>query len=125
MKTSAQIFFESYASALLSFSAEKISEFYQVPFTLYSDQGNKQITKHSEITDFWKEGVKPYEAQGIQKTEHELINEEQLSLTIFICKVLWKNYNHSGKQVGEETNFYILSQNNGELKISGLIIMTH
>ena len=117
-------FFEDYADALLTYSAENISGFYQVPMTVYSDNGIQQVTKMSEIEGFWKKGIEPYKKQGITKSIPEIVSEEQLSETISTCKVLWRNYDKSDKEVAKETNLYILSKNKEELKISGLILMT-
>ena len=123
MKTSVKTFFENYAEALLSLSPEKIAAFYQTPVTIYSDEGMQTVSKASDTVAFWKEGIKPYEAQNIEKATPEILSEEQLSETIFISKVRWNNYDSSGNEVAKETNFYILSQHKDELKISGLIIM--
>jgi len=122
MGTIVQIFFKNYADALLSFSAEKISDFYQTPLAIYSDKGIQIVTKMPEVIAFWKEGVKPYKDMGIYKTTPYIVSEEQLSENTFAAKVRWANYDKIGKQIAEETNFYILSQQQA-LKISGLIIM--
>lgn len=118
-----QSFLAAYAAALLSLSPEKIADFYQTPFTVYSDQGTQMAHKNSEVVDFWKQGVKPYEKMNISRTNPKVLSEEQLSKTLFVAKVLWSNYDKDGKLVGEETNFYILSKSKEEFKISGLIIM--
>ena len=54
----------------------------------------------------------------------EVLEEEQLTPTIFTSKVLWKNYDKSGKEIAQETNFYILIEDNNRLKIRGLIILS-
>ena len=82
-------FLNDYAAALLSYSAHEIAGFYQVPLTVYSDEGVLQVSQ-----------------------------------TIRTCKVLWNNFNTSGKKAGSETNFYILSETAEGLKIRGLIITT-
>jgi len=117
-------FFKNYAEALLSYSPEKISEFYTVPMTVYSDKGAQQVTKDSEVAGFWKEGIKPYEKSKIVRTMPEIISEEHLSKKVTICKVLWKNYDGSDKMIAEETNFYILFKEISGYKIDGLIIMS-
>ncbi len=122
--TFVQTFFEEYASALASYSPEKISEFYHVPVTVYSDRGVKTVNNQSETVAFWKEGVKQYQALDIEKARPKVLSEEQLSESTFISKVQWHNYDQSGKKVAQETNVYILTLHNNELKISGLIIMT-
>ncbi|MBK8390728.1 MAG: hypothetical protein IPL23_16200 [Saprospiraceae bacterium] len=71
-----------------------------------------------------EKGVEPYKEQGITKSIPEIVNEEQLSDTIFTCKVLWKNFDKTDKEVAKETNLYILSKNKDGLKISGLILMS-
>lgn len=121
---SVQAFFDEYAEALLSLSAERISAFYQTPLAIYSDENTQTVSESDEVSAFWKEGIKPYKAQNIDKAIPTILSEEQLSKTIFISKVRWNNYDKSGKEVSKETNFYILSQQDDELKISGLIIMT-
>ena len=123
MKTSLQTFFDDYAAALTSYSAESISEYYNTPVAIYSDEGIQAVTKASDTIAFWREGVKPYKAQGIEKAKAKVIHEEQLSNTTFTAKVLWNNYDNSGKEVSSETNFYILSKKEDGLKISGLILM--
>ncbi len=117
-------FFTGYGEALLTYSPEKISSFYQVPLTVYSDEGIQQVSKMKEVEAFWKRGVKPYADQGIKKSTSEIIKEDKLSEKITTCKVLWKNYDAAGKEVARETNFYILSKTDDGLKISGLIIMS-
>lgn len=118
-----QDFFNGYADGLLTYSPETISSFYQVPLTVYSDQGVQQVSKMSEVEAFWKQGVKPYESSGIKKSVPQIVSEDRLSEKITVCKVLWKNYDASGKEVAQETNFYILSKTGNGLKISGLIII--
>jgi len=120
---SATRFFNDYASALLTYDAEKIAGFYQVPMAVYSDQGVLQVTKMKEVVDFWKEGIQPYKKSGIVKSVPEIVSEEKLSKNIFLCKVSWKNYNENNTEVAAETNVYILHQVGAALKISGLIIM--
>lgn len=117
-------FFNGYAAGLLTYSPETIASFYQVPLTVYSDQGIQQVTEMSEVESFWKQGVKPYEGQEIKRSVPQIVSEEKLSEKITACKVHWKNYDASGKEVAQETNFYILSQTGDSLKISGLVIMT-
>ena len=119
-----QEFFNGYAAGLLTYSPETIASFYQVPLTVYSDQGIQHVGKMKEVETFWKQGVKPYERSGIKKSVPEILSEDRLSEKITACKVLWKNYDSSGKEIARETNFYILSKTNDGLKISGLIIMT-
>ncbi|MPR32510.1 DUF6841 family protein [Salmonirosea aquatica] len=123
MENSIKDFFDEYATALLSLSAEKISEYYQVPLAVYSDQGIQTVTEASDVVAFWKEGVKPYAAQHIEKAKPTLVSEEQLSDKIFMSKVLWNNYDSTGKEVSDETNLYILSRHGEEFKISGLVLM--
>lgn len=120
----AQDFFNGYAAGLLTYSPEKISSFYQVPLTVYSDEGIQQVSKMKQVEAFWKQGVKPYEGKGITKSVPQIISEDKLSEKITACKVLWKNYDASGKEVAQETNFYILSKTGDGLKISGLVIMS-
>ncbi len=122
--TAVQTFFKNYAAALASFSADTISTFYSTPLTIYADQGMQTVNKISEIVSFWKEAVKPYKALNIENVAHKILSEEQLSETIFISKVLWRNFDFSGKEIANETNFYILSQRHNKLKINGLIIMS-
>lgn len=116
-------FFNGYAAGLLTYSPERISSFYQVPLTVYSDQGTQQVSKMSEVEAFWKQGVKPYEKLDIKKSVPQIVSEDRLSEKITVCKVLWKNYDSSDKLVAQETNFYILSKTGDGLKINGLIIM--
>lgn len=117
-------FFQNYSVALLSYSPETIASFYVVPMTVYSDEGVQQVTKMEEVTGFWKEGIKPYEKSNIIKSVPEILTEDQLSETIAVCKVNWKNYDESDNEVAQETNFYILRRVKDELKICGLVIMT-
>jgi hypothetical protein len=116
-------FFSDYAAALMSYSPEKISSFYQTPLTVFSDQGSQTVDDMADVVAFWKEGVKPYAAQKISLSKPEVLNAEQLSKTIWISKVLWTNTDTSGKIVANETNFYILSGTGMDVKIIGLIIM--
>ena len=122
--TTVKTFFEEYAEALASYSPERISQFYNVPVAIYSDQGIRTVKASSETLAFWKDGIKQYEAQGIEKATPKILTEEQLSEKTFICKVLWRNYDRADREVGTETNTYILTESNDQLKISGLIIMT-
>jgi len=123
--TSVQAFFDDYAAALASYSPERISDFYHPSVAIYSDGGIRMVQDKSETLDFWKEGIKQYKTQKIERPIPTIVTEEQLSSSIFISKVLWRNYDHSRKEVGTETNFYVLKEHNGELKICGLIIMAH
>jgi hypothetical protein len=116
-------FFEEYARALSSFSPERISQFYNVPLAIYSDEGIRMVKASSETLAFWMDGIKQYEMQNIERATPKILTQEQLSEKTFICKVLWRNFDRSDREVGTETNFYILTENNDQLKISGLIIM--
>lgn len=115
-------FFKEYAAALMSFSAANITTFYKTPMAVYSDQGVQTVTKPQEVFAFWEEGVKPYAAQKIKRTEPYVLTEERVSDTIIVCKVFWENYDDANKQVSRETNHYILSEKDGGFSIVGLII---
>lgn len=119
-----ETFFHDYSKALLSYSAEEIAAFYQVPLSVYSDEGVIQVSKMEEVTGFWKKGIEPYKAQNISKSVPQILSEEKLSKTISICKVLWKNYDASDGEVAQETNFYILTESKEGLKINGLILIS-
>lgn len=119
-----QAFFNDYASALASYSPDRIAEFYHVPLTIYADRGVKTVDDPSETVAFWKEGIKQYKALNIERAEPTILSEEQLSDTTFIGKVKRRNFDASGKKVAQETNLYILTLTNESLKISGLVIMT-
>jgi hypothetical protein len=123
MATTSQTFFEDYASALGSYSADKISDFYQTPLAIYSDNGTQLVDDQSDVVAFWKEGVKPYKKMNIEKATPKVLSEEKLSEKISIAKVSWKNTDAAGKGVAKETNVYILSRGKNGPKISGLIIM--
>ena len=122
MIPSVERFFEHYAGGLISFSPERISQYYQTPLAIYSDQGVQTVTDASETIAFWQEGIKPYQNAGIKRIGFNIISDEQLSEKIFTAKVSWQNYDEDGEIVAKETNFYILSENGDELKISGLIV---
>lgn len=123
MQNSVQQFFDAYATALLSYDAEKIAGFYQVPMAVYSDEGVQTVTAAKQVTGFWQEGVKPYKAAGITSAKPEILSEEQVSKNIIIAKVQWKNTKADGTSAGEETNVYILSNGKEGFKISGLVII--
>ena len=123
MEKSISIFFENYANALRTFSAKEISGFYQTPMAVYSDQGVRAVNKDSEVLAFWTEGVKPYAAQKISSAIPTILHVDKLTNNIYMSKVKWKNYDESNNKVGEETNFYILTKFEDEIKISGLIII--
>lgn len=115
-------FFKDYAEALVSFSAEEIAKFYQTPMAVYSDQGVQTVTDINEVISFWQQGVKPYADQGISKAVSKVLSEEQVSETIYLCKVLWENYDSLDTQVSNETNYYILAQKDKEFNIVGLVL---
>lgn len=123
MTTPVQVFLEKYATALTSYSAKEIAEFYQTPLAVCSDKGVLLVSEMAEVVSFWKEGIKPYQTQGIQKAKPRILNEEKLSETIYVSKVSWSNFDQADQKVGEEINFYILTDNGGELRISGLVII--
>ncbi len=81
------------------------------------------VNKESETLAFWEQGVEPYKKMGIEKAAYKIVMEEQLSENNFVAKVLWINYDSSYKELSQETNFYILTKKDEQLKISGLIIM--
>lgn len=122
MSHSVKNFFEDYAEALMSFSAEEIAKFYQTPMAVYSDQGVQTVTEINEVISFWQQGVKPYASQGISKAVSKILSEEQVSETIYLCKVLWENYDSWDTQISNETNYYILAQKDKEFNIVGLVL---
>src|SRR5688572_29599473 len=71
-------FFDDYATALMSYSAEDIAKFYQTPLAIYSDNGIRFVNEMEEVISFWREGVKPYKSIDIEKTMPVILNEEQL-----------------------------------------------
>lgn len=91
MAKTVQSFFNDYAAALLSLSAEAISGFYKTPMAVYSDQGVQAISKQEEVLAFWKKGIKPYATQKIAKAVPKVLTEEHTSDTLVVCKVLWEN----------------------------------
>ena len=125
MNTLINDFFDKYSKALTSYSAVAITSFYQVPLAVYSDEGVRLVSKESETLAFWEQGVEPYKKKGIERAAFKIVMEEQLSEHNFVAKVLWINYDASYKEVSQETNFYILTKKDEQLKISGLIIMAN
>ncbi len=125
METEIKKFFDNYAQALLTYNPEKVSEFYQVPMAVYSDDGIILVSKEEEVLNFWKQGLEPYKQLKIESSFPDIISSEILSKTILICKILWKNFDKEKNLVSEEINTYILSANKKDLKISGLIIMAN
>jgi hypothetical protein len=123
MSSTLQPFFDQYAEALLSFSAESITAFYTVPMAVFSDSGNRAVNEMHEVTAFWEQGVEPYQAQNITKAVPAVVSEEQLSGTLFTCKVSWTNFDEADGEVSGETNFYIVQQTATGFKICGLVIM--
>lgn len=122
MASTIQSFFEQYAAALQSYSAEAISDFYQTPVSIYSDNGLMYVDDAEKTLAFWKQGVKPYEKMGIVKSTFKILMEEKGSAKNWLAKVQWNNYNKAGEEVQKETNIYILTDNEGQMKISGLIL---
>jgi len=122
MTKTVQSFFNDYAAALLSLSAEAISGFYKTPMAVYSDQGVQAVSKQEEVLAFWKKGIKPYAAQKIAKAVPKVLSEEHASDTLVVCKVLWENYDEANTQVSKETNHYILAEKDSSFSIVGLII---
>ncbi|RYU96309.1 hypothetical protein [Emticicia agri] len=122
MPNKTQYFFKDYAAALMSFSPENIADYYRTPMAVYSDQGVLTVTKGEEVVDFWKQGLKQYSSQDINKAECTILLEDKVSETVYLCKVQWDNYSESGKKVSSETNYYILAAKDGRLGIVGLII---
>jgi hypothetical protein len=117
-------FFDEYAKALLSYSAENIAQCYQTPLAVYSDQGIRLVEKSSDVVAFWREAVKPYKGMSIVNSAPKILSQEELSDTITTVKVSWSNTDASGKVVATETNFYVLVKDHDEWKIRGLILMT-
>lgn len=117
-------FFDEYAKALLSYSAENIAQCYQTPLAVYSDQGIRLVDGPSDVIAFWKEAVKSYKGMSISNSSPKILAQEQLSDTITTAKVSWSNMDGSGKVVATETNFYVLVKDRDEWKIRGLILMT-
>jgi hypothetical protein len=117
-------FFDEYAKALLSYSAENIAQCYQTPLAVYSDQGIRLVDDTSDVVAFWKEAVKPYQGMGIANSSPKILSQELLSETISTAKVSWSNTDAFGKVVATETNFYVLVKDHDEWKIRGLILMT-
>jgi hypothetical protein len=117
-------FFDEYAKALLSYSAENIAQCYQTPLAVYSDQGIRLVDDASDVVAFWKEAVKPYQGMGIANSAPKILSQEHLSETISTAKVSWSNTDAFGKVVATETNFYVLAKDHDEWKIRGLILMT-
>jgi hypothetical protein len=117
-------FFDDYAKALLSYSAENIAQCYQAPLAVYSDQGIRLVEEASEVVAFWKDAVKPYEGMGIANSTPKILSQEHLSETISTAKVSWSNTDAFGKVVATETNFYVLVKDHDAWRIRGLILMT-
>ena len=116
-------FFQDYAAALMTFSAENIAKYYQTPMAVYSNDGVFTVDKMEDVVSFWERGVKPYAAQKITRATPTVISEEQVAEKLYLCKVSWNNADETGREVSQETNYYILSKNPEGLKISGLLLM--
>lgn len=120
---SVKVFFDDYAKALLSFSAENIAQCYQTPLAVYSDQGIRLVDAPSDVVAFWSEAVKPYKVLKIVNSSPKILAQEELSESIATVKVSWSNADASGKVVATETNFYVLVRDHDQWKIRGLILM--
>lgn len=122
MQQSVEQFLNDYAAALLSYDADKIAAFYQVPMAVYSDQGVLLVSEMRQVASFWKQAVEPYRESGITDAKPQVISQDNLTEHITIAKVRWVNTDGNGAPAGEETNVYILSDSKDGMKISGLVI---
>lgn len=114
-------FFNQYAKALLSYSADEIAAFYKAPLAVYSTTGVLFVNKQRKVTKWWKRGLKPYKEMGIKKAVPQVLSEQAFAKHI-IAKVKWDNFDENNKLVSSETNIYLLSGDKKEKKIIGLIV---
>jgi len=104
--------------ALSTSNLQALSNCWEVPALVLSDEGAIAVTEVSEIEKFFAQATEWYHSQGIRSTKAELERVEALSESLAAVDVRWPSFDASGAEKYSEHSHYIIQVgNDGQARI--------
>jgi len=94
--------------ALSAGDLHSLSNCWEVPALVLSDQGAIAVAEVSEIEKFFAQAIEWYHSQGILSTRPELDRVDMLSESLAAVDVRWPSFDASGIEKYSERSHYIL-----------------
>src|SRR5262245_6623098 len=101
-------FLEGLGNALTAGDLDAVSEFWEIPAILLSDQGSVVITSAAQIRRSFSHAVQWYRSQGVVSTRPEIQKLEQLSEALCAVDVRWPAFDAAGVEKSSECSHYII-----------------
>jgi len=109
---------ERYDEALSAGDTQVISDCWEVPALVLSDEGAVAVNDKSEIEKFFSQAIEWYRTQGITSTRPELERADMMSDKLASVDVRWPAFDQSGIEKSSERSHYILQLGkDGQMRI--------
>jgi hypothetical protein len=122
-KAEVQSFFEHLAVALTTGDGKAVSELWEVPALVLSDDQTAAVGALSEVERFFGGAKEQYLARGVSDTRPDIRRIDQASDRMLLVDVRWPQLDDAGHEVGDEASTYVLRRDDdGKLKIRAVAI---
>ena len=108
-----QDFLDRYSKALTSGDGEAASAMWDVPAYVVGPDIAMAIERPQTIAQFFGEAKDAYNAQGIESTRPEILDEEWIGDRLVIVRVRWPYLDATGREIGAERSDYTLRRVDG------------
>lgn len=109
---------DRYAKALTSGDAQAAAAMWEVPAYVIGPDAALAVDQPTLISQFFGEAKDAYNAQGIESTRPEILDEEWIGDRLVVVRIRWPYLDATGREVGAERSDYTLRRDrNGALVI--------
>jgi hypothetical protein len=109
-ETQIRQFLERYGTTLSAGDLPGISNSWEVPALVLSDEGAILVADKREIEKFFAQAMESYRSRGLMSTKPEIERVEQLSEKLASVDVRWLAFDASGKEKSSERSYYLLQR---------------
>ncbi|HEU5102182.1 MAG TPA: hypothetical protein VFU22_24335 [Roseiflexaceae bacterium] len=111
-------FLERYGQAISAANVGEITDCWEVPALVLSDQGAIAVSSRDQIERFFGQAQEAYRSQGLVATRPALERAEALSEKLSSAHIRWSTLDKAGAEKASERSSYILRLgDDGELRI--------
>jgi hypothetical protein len=114
---------DRYAKALTSGDGEAAAALWEVPAYVIGPDAVMAVDRPPLIAQFFVEAKDAYNAQGIEGTRPQILDEEWIGDRLVVVRVRWPYLEASGREVGAERHDYTLRRgSSGALAIRSVLM---
>jgi hypothetical protein len=113
-----QEYLDRFAVAITSGDVSTIAALWETPAFVIDDRAAIPVSSIEEVEKFFAGAKDQYNAQGITKTNAEILDLDWVSNNLVVVRVRWPYQNDAGETLGAESSSYTLKRDNdGDFKM--------